>query len=182
MPNPMFDLTPYTSREAKQRARTIVIQRMEINYRLAMILAISLVPGFIVVGFAWPLLHEMSIALFPVVLAVSWFVFYRQDKRGLRLRTYQTIRDRLKAKTGELYVAGKPVSVSMSDLRVLVRSSLPAPRATGRAAVPAADVEDLDDLFSPGTPRAAAQPLRQATWDPRYTGASHEFDFEGVPA
>ena len=178
MPNPMFDLTPYTSRAAKQRARTIVIQRMEINCRLAIVLAISIVPGFLAVGFTWPLFHELALVMLPLVMAAAWFIFYRQDKRGLRLRTYQTIQDRLKAKSGELYVAGKPVSVNMSDLRILVRSSLPAPGLDPQAAPSAAD--GLEDLFAGGQPQHAAATLRRASWDPRLTGASQEFDIEGA--
>ena len=159
---PMFDLTPFTSRRAKQAARTIVIQRMEVNYRLGMVIVFSAIPGVMLAAAFWPLLREASLLLMLLAVAVGWFLFYRSTRSGLRLRTYQSLRDRVMARNGELYVGGKIASVDPADLRILIRNSVPRYRLD---AVPAATGDDMADLLD-GTGRLTqpAETLPDAEW------------------
>lgn len=157
---PMFDLTPFTSRRAKQAARTIVIQRMEVNYRLGMVIVFSATPGVMLAALFWPLLREASLLLMLLAVVAGWFLFYRSTRSGLRLRTYQTLRDRVMAKNGELYVGGRIASVDPADLRILIRNSVPRTVAAAGAAG-----DDIDDLLGGPAPLTTAPAdLSEASW------------------
>lgn len=172
----MFDLTPFTSRQAKQQARTIVIQRVEVNYRLALILLVALVPAVVVAGALWPLLHELGLFMVPITLTAGWWFFYRRDRNGLKLRTYQSMKDRISARSGDLYVAGKPVRVEAADLRILVRNSIPVMDvATAGGHL---DPDLVGELFTSPEPANTGLDLEVPEWEPLYQQV-HTIDVGG---
>lgn len=181
---PMFDLTPFTSRKVKQQSRTIVIQRMEVNYRLAVVMVTSAVPGLMVAGALWPLLREFALIALPVAMFAGWWLFYRRAKSGLRLRTVQTIRDRVQARNGELYFAGRAVDAEPAELRILFRSSIPRIEWDD-ASHPGADPDEaVAGLFEPFT-LAEPPPLEVPAWsahvaDPDSTVDALD-DFDNYP-
>ena len=68
----LYDLTPLTGRKSAT-GRTVVIMSYDINYLLARVLLLSLLPALMVGALVYPLLH--SYAIIAVLLAELAFTF-----------------------------------------------------------------------------------------------------------
>lgn len=143
--NSLFLLTDYTGRTSNQ-GRTTVIGTVEMKLRTAVIGGIALVPAFLLMLILIPFVGTWSILAVPTVLGLAFLLIERRSNEGLRLRTYQTMRDKYRSNLNEFRLCGEPIDPSGADFGLVRQMALPTEKH-GDARRPApADVIDFEAL------------------------------------
>lgn len=132
--HPLYMLTPMTGREAAEQ-RTVIIGTVELNWRLWIILiAASPVALFVTLVF-WPFFGQLALIMLPIVLIAAAVLFYQRSTSGLRLRRYQALMDKKKARSGtQLFLCGVPIDTSEAQFRRVMPAAAPYGRADELAA------------------------------------------------
>ena len=143
--NSLFLLTDYTGRTSNQ-GRTTVIGTVEMKLRTAIIGGIALVPAFLLMLIVMPFVGTWSILAVPAVLGLTFLLIEGRSKEGLRLRTYQTMRDKYRSHLNEFRLCGEPIDPSGAGFGYIRQMALPTENL-GDAKHPApADVIDFEAL------------------------------------
>lgn len=195
MAHPLHVLTPLTGKEAAEK-RTVIIGGFEINARLGMVLAVLSAPALLLTLMTVPFLEVYSVLVFPFLLGVGAFAFHMRSADGMRLRMYQSFRDRYKAEDVEtfymcgqeialdehfedVYGASYPISAealtavnSIDDLFIVASAAAPAP-APSRALFAVND----DDFAAIAQRRDEAAETAQETWH-KATVGGHPVDVD----
>lgn len=139
--NSLFLLTDYTGRTSSQ-GRTTVIGTVEMKHRTFWVAAISLAPAFIIMLITLPFLGIWSALAIPGTIGLALLLIERRSKEGLRLRTYQTIRDRRSSALNQFQMCGEPITVLGNDFAYIRRMALP----TEVKAVEPVDITEFEGL------------------------------------
>lgn len=152
----VYVLTPLTRRAVEQRRA--VIQGFDVPWRTIKVLLIGFVPAVAAAALAWLAVGEYAVGVFLAVEAAVYWVAETRTRSGLRLRRYQALIDRQRARLGVFTVCGRPINPGL-DPRVftVVSSSAPvAPRDLSSAVT-----ETMDSTRRPTrrrTPKSSPPP------------------------
>jgi len=122
----IFSLTPLTVGASRQRR--IVLHGFDLPARGIVIGALALLPALLLTAFAWTFVGELALFMIPLTeLVAFWLVEYRV-RSGLRLRMYQALNDRRKAKNevGKFFVAGFEFDPDGEEWYIVKPGSVPA--------------------------------------------------------
>ncbi|MDN5894589.1 MAG: hypothetical protein L0H93_11250 [Nocardioides sp.] len=143
-PYRIFSLTKMTGRESKQM-RTAIVAGVEVSLRPFAVCLAGFVVGIIPAASTWSLLGSRAGAIPFVFAALAWWLFERRTHRGLRLRTWQSVRDTTMSRPyiNQFMLCGKVIDLDGQAPGVLSKSSTPiphlaAPDSPGSAHAPAA--------------------------------------------
>lgn len=127
--NSLFLLTDYTGRTSNQ-GRTTVIGTVEMKLRTAVIGGIALVPGFLLMLIVMPFLGTWSILAVPLVEGLAFLLIEKRSNEGLKLRTYQTLRDKKRSSLNEFRICGEPIQVSKQEFGYIRQMTVPTETAS----------------------------------------------------
>lgn len=127
--NSLFLLTDYTGRTSNQ-GRTTVIGTVEMKLRTAVIGGIALVPGFLLMLIVMPFLGTWSILAVPLVEGLAFLLIEKRSNEGLKLRTYQTLRDKKRSNLNEFRICGEPIQVSKQEFGYIRQMTVPTETAS----------------------------------------------------
>lgn len=154
MASTMFDLTPLTGRKATAD-RTVVIMTYDVNYLLARVVLLSLLPSMLLGMLAFPLLHSYAIVVVALAELGFAIVFYARSSTGLQLRIWRRLWNRSRANLGKVFLRNVIVDTAPPTLVMATQASMPNPL-----------VHDIDDDQVFGEPPAGrpveAEPLLPA--------------------
>ena len=142
----LYDLTPLTGRKSAT-GRTVVIMSYDINYLLARVLLLSLLPALMVGALVYPLLHSYAIIAVLLAELAFTFVFYARSSTGLQLRVWRRVWNRSRSNVGKVLLRNREVTADAAAVVLLTQASRPNPCA--------AAITD-DDVFG-AIPAAAAK-------------------------
>lgn len=126
-------LTDYTGRTSNQD-RTTVIGTVEMRYRTFWVAGIAILPAFLIMIITLPFFGVWSTLAIPGTIGLALLLIERRSKDGLRLRTYQTIRDRNRSSLNEFRLCGEPITVLGSDFAYVRQIALPVDAADEKTA------------------------------------------------
>ncbi len=142
----VYSLTALTGRK-KNAGRTLIIQGFEVGRRGLIItglaIAASLIPTFILYGFAGP---YAVVFVPPAFIAAAFYFIESRSRKGLQLRMYETIRDKKRADTTTFFICWRPVDEGLGE-HTIVASAAPTQRDTARR------IEPIYTPAHPLTPR-----------------------------
>lgn len=126
-PYRIFSLTKMTGRESKQM-RTTIVGGIEVSLRPFAVGVAGFVFGIIPAASTWSLLGSRAGVIPVVTAALAWWLFERRSRRGLRLRTWQTVRDHTLARPylNQFMLCGKVIHLEGQAPGALSKSSTPA--------------------------------------------------------
>jgi hypothetical protein len=103
----IFCLTPLTRGAASQRR--VVVHGFDLPARGLLIAGLAFVPAVVVAVIAWMMVGELGFLAVPLVEVLAFWLIETRTRSGLRLRTYQALTDKQKAKreVGKFFVAGR---------------------------------------------------------------------------
>ena len=145
-----YDLTPLTGRRASAD-RTVVIMSYDINYLLARVILLSLLPSVLAGAIVYPLVHSYAILVVLLVETTLTVVFYARSSTGLQLRVWRRLWNKSRANLGKVFLRNVPVDTGAPPVVMLTQASMPNPVAT--------TVTDAD-VFGE-TPAGVAAPPKQ---------------------
>jgi hypothetical protein len=147
----LYDLTPLTGRKATS-GRTVVIMTYDVNYVLARVVLLSLLPSMLVGAIVYPLMHAYAVVVVAVVEVVLATAFYARSSTGLQLRLWRRLWNKSRANLGKVYLRSVPVATEGAPLVMLTQASMPNPCISY--------ITDAD-IFgaTPAGPRPASKPL-----------------------
>lgn len=109
--HPIHVLTPLTGKESAEK-RTVILAGIEVNARLAIVLAMCAVPALLLTVIAVPIFGVNAALVFPAVLFAGAMFFYYRPNSGMRLRTYQTLFYKYRAEDVEtFYMCQQPITL-----------------------------------------------------------------------
>lgn len=149
----LYDLTPLTGRKAAAD-RTVVIMSYDINYLLARVLLLSLLPAILLGAMFYPLLHSYTLIVVLLAEIALTFVFYARSSTGLQLRVWRKVWNRSRSNLGKVLLRNREVAVDRPAVVMVTQASRPNPFAH--------DISDAD-VFG-AVPERMAQPA--AVWAP----------------
>jgi hypothetical protein len=116
-----FCLTPLTRGAASQRR--VVIQGFDLPARTLLIAGLAFLPAVVVTLIAWVIVGEVGLLAIPLVEGLAFWLIEARTRSGLKLRTYQALADKRKAKreVGKFFVAGRELD-PLGEEWVAVRS------------------------------------------------------------
>lgn len=117
-------LTEYTGRTSNQD-RTTVIGTVEMRIRTFWVAGISILPAFLLMLITLPLLGVWSALFIPLTIGLALLLIERRSKDGLRLRTYESLRDRTRSSLNEFRFCGEPITVLGGDFAYVRQIALP---------------------------------------------------------
>jgi hypothetical protein len=102
----VFCLTPLTRGAGNERRA--VVKGFDVRVRTMIIAGVAAVPALVVAAIAWAVIGVPGLLALPLVEALAFWLVEARTRSGLRLRTYQALTDRRKAKSevGKFFVAG----------------------------------------------------------------------------
>lgn len=126
----MYNLTEMTGREATSQ-RTVIIGSVELNKRAWYLMIASFPVGVIFGALLWPLLGELAIFAVPVVAVGALFLFHWRSNNGLRLRYFESIMDKRRARVGEAMLANQAIDIAEQSIYNLMQNHAPYPKPAG---------------------------------------------------
>lgn len=124
-----YDLTPLTGRRATAD-RTVVIMSYDINYLLARVVLLSLLPAMAVGAITYPLLHSYAIFVVLIVETALTVIFYARSSTGLQLQIWRRLWNKSRANLGKVFLRNVPVDTGAPPVVILTQASMPNPLAT----------------------------------------------------
>ena len=122
----LYDLTPLTGRKATAD-RTVVVMSYDMNYLLARVILLSLLPSMAVGAVLYPLLHTYAILVVLIAEAVLTVIFYTRSSTGLQLRIWRRLWNKSRANLGRIYLRNVPVDTGAPPVVLLTQASMPNP-------------------------------------------------------
>jgi hypothetical protein len=126
----VFCLTPLTRGAGSQRR--VVVKGFDLPARALLIAGLAFPPAAIVAAIAWSIVGQMGIFAIPVVEGLAFWLIEARTRSGLRLRTYQALNDKRRAKrdADKFFVAGREYDPLGEEWGRIVPSSAPVPPKT----------------------------------------------------
>ncbi|GAA3634600.1 hypothetical protein [Microlunatus ginsengisoli] len=156
----LYDLTPLTGRKASAD-RTVVIMTWDVNYLLARVLLLSLLPAVLLGAIAYPLLHSYAVFVVLATEALFTVVFYARSSTGLQLRVWRRLWNKSRANLGRVYLRNVPVGTGAPAIVMLTQASVPNPH------IP--DITD-GEVFGPTPAAPDPEPVALRPAPPRRVG------------
>lgn len=122
--NSLYLLTHMTGKTSGAN-RTTVIGTVEMRLRTFWIGLGALVPGAILTACFYPVIGVYSFLLVPLAEFAAFYLIERRTREGLRLRTYQAMNDKRRAKDGVFYLCGQPLEVTETPFGTIQQISVP---------------------------------------------------------
>ncbi len=122
----IFCLTPLTSGASRQRR--VVLHGFDLPARSLVIAGLAFVPAVLVTAIAWSLVGETALFAVPAVEGLAFWLIETRTRSGLRLKTYQALNDKRKAKreVGKFFVAGREFDPAGEEWYVVRSGSVPS--------------------------------------------------------
>lgn len=126
-PYQIFSLTKMTGRESKD-LRTTMVLGFETPFRPFAICLLGGLVGIFFSIFLWSAIGSFVIFVPVITSAGAWWLFERRSKTGLRLRTWEDMRDSRKAKPtlGEFMLCGVVIGIDDEAPAYLSLNTAPA--------------------------------------------------------
>lgn len=128
---PVFDLTPLTRGAAAERRA--VIKGFEVKWQTLMVAAFAMLPALLVVGLLWGALGTAAIFAIPVVVGAALWLFNGRSGKGMKLRNWQSLRNRASSDVGKFYVSGERYDPLSSRTGVIHVRSVHVPAGATKA-------------------------------------------------
>jgi hypothetical protein len=120
----MYNLTSLTGRD-RNAGRTVIVNGFEFGRRALLVFGVAFAVALIPTIILSSMFGAVAMVLTPAVIITAAFVLVESRTRGgLKVRLYQSILDKKRAKTDEFYICWRPVSESLGQARI-VSSSAP---------------------------------------------------------
>lgn len=138
----MYSLTDMTGRGASE-SRMVVIGTFEFNWRVWVVLAVGFVPAMFLTLFTYLIFGVWAVLAFPLAEGGALLLFVYRPETGMRLRLWQSIRDRKQAtgrfgtqpKVGDFALCGRVVDPEFSAWALVEIGTVPVgtlPAETGQ--------------------------------------------------
>src|SRR3954451_22244497 len=124
-----YDLTPLTGRRATAD-RTVVVMSYDVNYLLARVILLSLLPAVVAAAVFYPLLHSYAIFVALLVEIALTIIFYARSSSGLQLRVWRRLWNKSRANLDTVYLRNVPVDTGAPPVVMLTQASMPNPFCT----------------------------------------------------
>lgn len=125
----VFSLTPLTGRGSGGNRR-VIVQGFDVPWR-SVIIALTAAPiGVIAAAIAWLFIGEYALAVLFIVEGIAFWLVESRSRRGLHLRTYQTLLDKKKHVDGQLIMCGRPIDAAVAEEGTIRQNTVPVDPVT----------------------------------------------------
>jgi hypothetical protein len=180
----MYNLTEMTGRKVNEN-RVIVISTIELKARTWAVVGIAAIPSFALAMMFYPLLHSISLILFPLAEAGAISLFTVHTERGTGPLLWRALLDRQratshaggvlggKAKIGDFVLCGHKIDLREDEFRMLVANTVPnpdyrpaeAPRSDGHNSPASQGQTTVDDRAATYAGQDPRQHVGQDWWN-----------------
>lgn len=149
----MYTLTEMTGRKVNEN-RVVVISTIELKARTWAVIGIAAIPSFALAMMFYPLLHSISLILFPLAEAGAVSLFTVHTDKGTGPLLWRALLDRQRAtsragavlggkgKVGDFVLCGQKIDLREDEFRLLMANTVPNPNRPR--------IDDAPDATVPG--------------------------------